>query len=390
MSKRLIYFIIHKYAFYKSNIFNLFKINLFNSDKSILSKKTLSLAEKYNLNTNYSYFLLHASFGDKWSILSFMDDFLKSRSAVRLLASENDKNLIRIFLDADLLANSTVFLDNSTIEEISSRIVVNSDATNQIISDPYQLVQTDVVNAIGFPRNIIRHLHIVKYPYFSDLHLIHGVSYAVLLKTLLYLPSSAQAKMPFNYTLSDIGLSKELVYQKSFNNSKKIILFNVVNISYKSLSVSQIVYLAELFEREGMQVLINATGYNDKDNLFTKIRQCTKAEILEIPGHLLALVSQEAFAVCGVLGGAMNVAIQFSKSHSLVIYTDPIGFSHSTKTIFGGRYQDNFWRLYDEDWPCLQEGRVVETIDVGDPTKLSNEMLCFMVHEFTSKVWVAS
>lgn len=344
------------------------------------------LASDYGLDRSFSYFILVASLGDKWKILSYLPALLKLQSSVKILASEDDANLIRIFLGIERMSRSVVFMDQNKLISLSSKITPISIYSTGVIVDPGRLIQGKLIQQFGFPLNSIRHLHVVKYSYFAELFHVYGVSYGTLLKMIMYLPSSARPCNAEFYSEEDIEVVNKII-DNSFNHqSSGFVLFNIVNFSHEPLSLHQIKIVVHAFESCNFQVLINATDYPDMEALEDLLPGFSYSKIIFVPKHLLSLLSERAAGVFGVIGGAMNVAVQFTKTHCLSLGTAGLGFKLSWKEAHGGRYPDNVWSLYNEDWPCLVAGRVVENIDCEDIKNVKDEQLENIVMNFSVRI----
>jgi hypothetical protein len=46
-------------------------------------------------------------------------------------------------------------------------------------------------------------------------------------------------------------------------------------------------------------------------------------------------------------------------------------------------YQDNIWRLWDQDWPCLSPDRFVFNSDAGDPALLDEAYFSQIISNFS-------
>lgn len=343
-------------------------------------------ASEEGFDPNYTYFLLHASYGDKWCILSYLHLFLKIQQRVTILANKSDRDLVRIFFTEEEYRGRFVFIPASRLNELSDKIIPISLSSAQIWADFYQLTQVDAVIDNGFPHNIIRHLHIVKYSYFSDLHIIYGVSYGTLLKSILYLPADASPRGPINYLNEDIRIAREIADVTTQETIKGKILFNVVNFSQKRLTEDQIKLIADLFIEYGFYVFINISQHSNPGHLTKIFEEQNYIKFVDIPSHLLALFCNEMSAVVGVVGGAMNVAVQFAQVDCLGFLSDGVGFKRDMKTIYGGLYRDNIWKFYDQDWHFFNDTRLLENFDIADPAEFSKEELVSIISNFCEKL----
>lgn len=362
-----------------------FKVKLQHDLELALGKRAMT-AEDIQLDPEYSYFLLHASFGDKWCILSFLHEFLTLQKTSKIIASENDRELVRIFLGEKILSNSIVFMRDDLIGFISSYITPLSLSSMYILQDSTLFAQTNNLIIRGFPKNIVRHLHLVKYPYFNDLHLIHGLSYATCVRMILGLPSETLPSLPKFYIEQDLSDAKKLIFDVKDMNVKYAVLFNVYNISHIGLTDNQILSIIKIFENNNIQVILNVTGHPFPEKIQALLERSKMSTKVNIPGHLLALVCDNVDSVVGVVGGAMSVAVQFSFSHILSFYTQGRGYDFPLKKLFGGNYSDNIWRHYNADWPCLFDDRVVKFIDCSEAYALESEYLDPVVEEFIKDI----
>lgn len=361
------------------------KFKISNDHDLVIGKRALT-AEDANLDPRYSYFILHASFGDKWCILSFMREFLIIQKNTRILASKKDEELIRIFLGTELTINSIIQLEESDINFISSIITPVSLSSMYIWQNTSLVTQTEAITAGGFPKNAIRHLHLVKYPYFSDLHLIHGISYATCIRMILSMPSDSVPSQPIFYTEKDKKEAEKLINNVKNRHAKKIILFNAYNISHQSLDEDKLYCVIKVFEKHNIQVIVNVSGHPAPDKIQIILDQTKMSVKITAPGHLLAIISNQCDAVVGVIGGAMNVAVQFTSSHILSFYKNGIGYDFPLNKLFGGHYSDNIWRLYDKDWPSFMDHRVIKFIDFSNTSSLTSENLTLEVENFIHEI----
>lgn len=343
-----------------------------------------------SLNKQKNYFLLHASYADKWHILSFLSEHLHLYSNSFVIARHYDRGLIEIFLGQGITADRFIFTDQETLDQLSRFFRPVSSLTMPLADTWYtggcKHTVTSFFIAHGLPPGSIRHLHFVYYPYFNELFNLHGVSYGKLLKILLYLPAAAKSSFPSYYTELDYQDAKAISGSSSPGASSPLlpaVLFNVVNFSHARLTAAQISLLTSTLEDNGYRVLLNVTQSTDSNELASLIASHHREAVLvSVPPTLLALVSDNVHAVIGVLGGAMNVAVQFSGSHVLSLQTPAIGTGCSEDELLGEWGKEKIWELYDKDWPCLHPGRVVVNTFIGDPSTLSKESLTHAVRSF--------
>lgn len=339
-------------------------------------------ASHARLDPDFSYMMLHASFGDKWCILSFVPELFKLHPKIRILASNSDRDLIRVFLGKEECERRIIFLNERRFEEIFNLISDSPFYSDPISIDKNILEQTSSVISVGFPRNKIRHLHIVKYPYFSDLHITHGVPYSTLLKMIMYLPANAHSHSPEFYSADDRRAAKGIVAIDNEQDNSIKVLFNVVNFSHKPLSLNQIGIVIDEFAKNNIYVLLNITQHQGEYELKNIFNKLSNIKIVEIPRHLLPLVCDDVSGIIGVIGGAMNIAAQFSSTPCLSFYTDPL-FSHEKLvTAYGGLYGENIWKMFDQGWNCFSSGRYLDNINIGDPAYLKDTDLQLKVSNF--------
>lgn len=336
-----------------------------------------------------AYFLFYASFGDKWLIASFLESFFDAYPKVRIVASELDREFLRIFVGSQRLGANFIFLSQETIVKFSDNIIPGSAITDPIFINPKSQSQTDDLLLQGFPPGILRHMHLVKYPYFSDLLLEHGVSYAALQKMILYLPSAVKSKRPAHFCDSDFVLVEEIFPFSSRKNDNKIVLFNIYNITHLGLTYEQIEKILRIFESREIEVCVNVTNYPFQDRIKNIIAPFSGVYLVEIPGHVYSLFSQRVDGVFGVMGGAMNATVQFSDTHCLSLHASSESFKKNFYTIFGGKFSDskeNVWKYYDQDWPSLFPDRFIENIDIGNPSDFPDEELTQLVFRFCDEI----
>lgn len=344
--------------------------------------RRLVTAHEFSLDPQYSYFLLYASYGDKWVILSYLKKFLELQQNARIIAAPEDRELIRIFVGLETLSRQFIFIDSHTIKKFSDEIGPLSASTAPLWVDYSSLDQTRAVLKLGFPAGGIRHLHIVKYPYFSDLILVHGVSYSTLIKTFLYLPSKVKPAKPIYYNDNDRRGANDII-NNLINKSVKSVIFNTVNFSHEPFSIHQIDVIIREFESENIQVLVNVTQMLDPSSLDGMLSNSKMAKSFTIPGHLYDLIIEEVSGVFGVTGGAMSIACVFSTRHIINLWTTPRGFDYSFDNLFGGK---DIWKLYDEDFKCLFPGRIVEDVQIGKLSELPDAELQSIVRDFARKI----
>lgn len=366
------------------------EINCHSLDSWQISKRVPGLA---SLDENYNYYALHASFGDKWCILSLMAHHLRYYKATRVLASRKDKDIIDIFLGRAVREERFIFVDDASLVSLTALIRPVSLASVQVVdfacAPDCGLSVTPYLLATGIPPKTIRHLHIVYYPYFSELIHLHGVTYGSLIRTLLYLPRSAQTEKPKFYQPDDHRLVEELLRGSPLNpevtSSARVVLLNVVNISHSSLSLEQLAVVLTILESRGFDVLVNAAQAPNLADYENLVAARSRSRLVAVPGKLLALLSSHVDAVIGVLGGAMNIAVQFGSSHVLSLQTSSLWAGCSEDELFGGHARDP-WGWIDKDWPCLADDRVVDNQYIGDPALISDADLGEIVSIFLDKI----
>lgn len=336
----------------------------------------------------YANFLFLASFGDKWCIASFLPNLLERQANVRILAEENDRELLRIFLGREVVTARVKFVSSARLRQLYNLFSPHSVDTQPLKIVGRQLDQTYAVLKNGFPSNRIRPLHLVQYPYFSDLMLHHGVSYGTLLRMMLYLPPEAVACAPKDYTREDHNQVQSLFCpQVKGVVTRPVVLVNVVNFSHEPLSLLQIGVLADYFVGQGFEVYLNTT-LHPRPELFCDLAKLHQGVYpIEIPGHLLALASELAHAVIGVIGGAINVALQFSTAHILSFYT-PGKFLSLESEVSIRKNSGNVTVLeqYNEDWLCVIPDRVVRETYVGNPEALPECELRKIAKDFAEAI----
>lgn len=347
-----------------------------------------------SLNRENNYFVLHASYGDKCSILSFLAVHFNLYSNSFVIACHQDRGLIEIFLGPATTAERFIFIDLDPLNQLSGFFRPTSRLSMPLADIEYtegcKMIVTSFFIDHGLPPGTISHLHIVYYPYFNELLDLHGVSYATLLKVLLYLPAATKSSLPAYYSEHDYLAAKGISRSSSLSASSPLlpaVLFNVVNFSQVPLASAQISLLTSILERHGYRVLLNVTqsaGFEELTSLVAANHR--EAVFVSVPPTLLALVCDNVHAVIGVLGGAMNVAVQFSGSHVLSLHTLTNFTGCSEDELFGEWGKERIWEWVDKDWPCLHPGRVVVNTFIGDPETLGDAELVNAIKPFLEKI----
>jgi len=349
--------------------------------------------ELKELDRRLNYFLLHASFGDKWFIISLLPPHFENYPTSRVIAGTKDKELIELFLGETCLRERFIFIDETTLNLISSKFRPISPVSSQIIDSwsapgcfhaitPYLLKN-------GLPPGTIRHLHLCYYPYFNELFNIHGVGYLKLVKTMLYLPSSASPRQPTFYRKEDYEELGRIIEPSSVPLKTKnlpFILFNAVNFSHQPLALFQISLACALFESAGYRVIINSAQSKQRADFLAFTCNRKNLSVVDVPPRTLALVCNAAYAVVGVLGGAMSIAVQFSSAHILSLQSQALGTGVEGEDLYADRGKGNLWLWADQDWPCLHPGRVMANEYIGDPESLSDELLRQLIDSFIVKI----
>lgn len=364
-------------------------------EPSMLSSENIltGFPELQKLDRHLNYFLLHASFGDKWFILSLIPAHFSLYPSSRVIASSGDRGIIELFLGEKVAREKVVFIDDIALTRISSVFRPTSRISTQIIdswSAPgCQHTVTPYLIKNGLPPGTIRHLHICYYPYFNELFNIHAVGYIPLLKTLLYLPFEAKPTQPAYYHESDYRKLNQIIglnCAPTQEAQSPFILFNAVNFSHQPLTKRQISLTLEQLELAGFRVLINSAQGKFVGDLSALAHDHKKAVVVDIPPRILALVCGRAAAVIGVLGGAMSIAAQFSNAHILSFQTNAVGTGCDDQRLYADKGKANLWHWADQDWPCLCPGRVMENRFIEDSHSFSEKDFTASVHSFVEKI----
>ena len=347
-----------------------------------------------SLSKEKNYFVLHASYGDKWWILSYLPEHFNLYRNSFVIASHQDRGLIVIFLGQAKTSERFIFIDQDALNNLSGFFRPVSMASTPLADMWYiegcKMLVTSFFIDHGLPPGTIRHLHIVNYPYFNELLDLHGVSYGTLLKVLLYLPAAARSTLPTHYTERDCQEAMAISESCGSLASSPLlpaVLFNVVNFSQAPLGLAQISLLTAILESHGYRVLINVTQSVGSEDLATLVAaNHQEAVLVSVPPTLLALVSDNVHAVIGVLGGAMAVAVNFTGTHVLSLQTPAVFTGCSEDELYAEWGKERIWEWFDQDWPCLHPGRVVVNTFIGDPSTLSNESLTQALQSFLQQL----
>jgi len=340
------------------------------------------------LNKSLNYFILSASFADKWFILSFLKQHLLLYKSSKIISHAKDIKIIKLFIPENLIEERFIFFGEKELDSLGQFFRPISKVSTQIADSWYtegcEHTITPFLIKNGLPPGTIRHLHEVYYPYFNELACVHGVSRGILIRTILYLPSSAQSQQSLRYSNEDFKNAFEIIGQIN-NKTDPFILFNIVNFSHVEFSMKRIKEISCLLSKKKFTVLLNIaesklTAYEKKE-----LGDIPGAILIAIPGNLLALVSSKAFAVIGVLGGAMNIAAQFSDAHLLSFQTPARGIGVPEEELLGKWGKERMWEWWDQDWPCISKGRVIINKFVGDPEALQIQELESIINNFIQK-----
>lgn len=365
-------------------------------DKNILEfRNIISLMPCLRcLNPNLNYFVLHASYGDKWLILSMLGAHFEFYPQSRVLADFDDRPLVDIFFESSVIASRFIFIERSSLRKLNSFFGPKSRMTQQLtdwseVSSGLSITPFLLNN--GLPAGTLRSLHIVYYPYFVDLMYLHGVSYGSQLKAIMYLPFSAMPVKPSFYNAVHLQRLAALLDFDNFKYSQyegknKLVLINPVNFSHLSLNDSQLEALIIRILANGFTVIINYAQGVCPDNISNLAKENHLIKIVSIPSDLMPLVSCTVSAVIGVLGGAMSVAALFGCAHILSLQTSAYYVGCDDEDFLPNWFGDKLWKWNHQDWPCMYEGRIIENKWIGDPFHLSNCELKLLVDSFLSKV----
>jgi len=100
---------------------------------SLSSQEILSEFVEFNeLDRQLNYFVLHASFGDKWFILSLIQVHLDYYPASRVIAAATDRGLVELFVGKEVAAEKFIFIEQATLNRLSSYFRPISKVSTQI------------------------------------------------------------------------------------------------------------------------------------------------------------------------------------------------------------------------------------------------------------------
>ena len=343
------------------------------------------------LSSDKAYFVLHASFADKWMILSFLGEHLRLYPQSVVIAYPDDMRLAEIFLGSETVSSRFYFVNTSEIQKLLK--LFNSGEFNKplLAFGDGGLASTHTLQQRGLPLGSVRSLHIVHYPYFPDLFLVHGVTYSTLQKTLLYLSGQSKPVQPTFFLEADYAAASKLLNciqatSEASSQPHKCILFNAVNHSHVELSQDQLRAIVNIFTDAGYKVFLNIAQAESRSIFADLFSDVFNVFLLSVPPHLLSIVSGSVTAVVGVIGGAMNIAAQYSTSHILSLQTPYQYGGYPDQAILGKYAAEKLWEMYGEDWPVFSPGRIVENVFLGDPAGVSSELLCSTIYKFVARL----
>jgi hypothetical protein len=348
----------------------------------------LKLRIDKRLVSRHAFFILHGSFADKWFVLSYLESHLEAYANSIVLCYKDDQRLVELFVRKDLIASRCLFIDREILARVTSVFRPVSPLTTQLADSHYiggcKHTITPYFWEHGLPTGKVRILHIVYYPYFNELFHLHAVSMGSLVKTILYLHPRTQPRQELYYEDDDYQTAYQLVSVAGASSHKKVLL-NAVNFSHSSLSAYQLELIARFFTSRCFNVLINVTQASPEMVLSFCI-DCDSVSKVTIPPRALPLVSRSVDAVVGVLGGAMNIAAQFSDTHLLSLQTLSLGSGCPEELLLGKYGQDKIWEMYDQDWACILPGRVISNHFIGNPAHLDDSCLEDILSRFVASI----
>jgi hypothetical protein len=210
-----------------------------------------------------------------------------------------------------------------------------------------------------------------------------------LQKAILYLPFSSKPQQPTFYRKEDYEELGRIIQSSSEPSETKnlpFILFNAVNFSHQPLALSQISLACTLFESAGYRVIINSAQSKQRADFLALTCNRKSLSVVDVPPRMLALVCNAAYAVAGVLGGAMSIAACFSSAHILSLQSMALGIGCEDDDLYADRGKGNLWHWHNQDWPCLRPGRVMANEYIGDTKSLSDESLRKLIESFLIKI----
>ena len=262
------------------------------------------------LTLDNSYYLLNASFGDRWFIASMLGHLFDHDDKAYVIAVNADKELLRIFLG----------------ERVSRVSFINQDLANQIHrackADPnsYMPSAGSGMAARVFPqRGCIRSLHVVDYPYFVELNVSRYVRHLNLLRTIMHIPEGAMMAMPPFLDSVDEECAEAMLSDAGLLNCKSAII-NPVHFTHRALSLETYIGVCDLLRCRGYKVAFNVAQSSDS-GMASNLKNGTDASIISLPGHLIKSIFDKVSLCVGPIGGAMSIANGFSACNVFSIYT---------------------------------------------------------------------
>ena len=249
-------------------------------------------------------YLFVGSYGDLYDIASFLTSILTLNPDILIVADYSYYDLLRVFLGNRLLDDFVIFSSNISLQR---KRQIYSLHTNQSTSTLTTCSGIKVYSSIMADhravRNSFNHDHIDKVTVYNS---IFSTSH-------MCSPCLPSFFTPEDYLLVDTSLFS--IREKM--TSMPSILFTVNTNTHYNFTDDQVLFIVKRFQESSVLPVLNLHGLTDSQvEIFSSI--CPS---LSLQGHLMSILIQMFDCISGTMGGALNVAHDFTTTNIVSVLT---------------------------------------------------------------------
>jgi len=279
--------------------------------------------------------ILHfnGSFGDLFFIASCIAGCNDIGRRYRIVAAEGWRSLLRVFM-------GRWFVDNK-VEFVNAR--KNVEIRNEVLNKwrKYRWELTDISRE-GIPADAIMTPLMCDYPHLSILYNSGRLSYIEAVALMLgYDHREIRPKLPYWLEQKDREQVITCVGKIGLNRKEKTCLYHPINQTNKGLPKERIKELVKRLDILGIEVVLNVAGGSDEIKAYYK----SFSKCIDVPAHILPLVQSRFECVAGITGGALCIALEFSKTKVISVVTKDIQQANITEKYIG---KDQMKRFHSE------------------------------------------